>query len=173
MNDDVVGKALLDYQNKNYNSDIIIKSSIAEDDVISIPYLFRTKKELPVLEQKALALCKGKVLDVGAGSGCHSIILQKSNIDVKAIDTSIGAVEVMQKRGVNAQHINFYDVTAKYDTLLFLMNGIGIARNLKGLKTFLIKAKSLLNKEGKIVLDSSDISYIVEMRTNTDNQTVT
>lgn len=162
MNDDVVGEALLDYYNKCYSTDIIVKSSISEEDIISIPYLFRSEKELPQLEQQALALCKGKVLDVGAGSGCHSIILQKKGFDVTAIDTSKGAVEVMQKRSLTAQHINFFDVTKKYDTLLFLMNGVGIAGTLDGLKPFLIKAKSLLNDGGQILLDSSDIRYMFE-----------
>ncbi len=160
MNNDVIGKALLDYYNKDYTADIIVKSSITEDDIISVPYLFRTKKQLPKLEQKALELCIGRVLDVGAGSGCHSFILQENNIAVTAIDISAGAVEVMKKRKLNVENVNFYDVTQQYDTLLFLMNGVGIAKTLKSLNIFLSKAKSLLNKGGQVLLDSSDISYI-------------
>jgi SAM-dependent methyltransferase len=160
LSDDVIGAALLDYFNKNYSADIVVKSSISEDDIISIPYLFRSEKELPKLEKKALHLCQGKVLDVGAGSGCHSIILKDKGIDVTAIDTSKGAVEVMQANGLNAQNIDFYNVKEKYDTLLFLMNGVGIAGSLSNLKNFLINAKSLLNEGGQLLLDSSDISYM-------------
>jgi SAM-dependent methyltransferase len=160
LSDDVIGAALLDYFNKNYSADIVVKSSISEDDIISIPYLFRSEKELPKLEKKALHLCQGKVLDVGAGSGCHSIILKDKGIDVTAIDTSKGAVEVMQANGLNAQNIDFYNVKEKYDTLLFLMNGVGISGSLSNLKNFLINAKSLLNEGGQLLLDSSDISYM-------------
>jgi SAM-dependent methyltransferase len=160
LSDDVIGAALLDYFNKNYSADIVVKSSISEDDIISIPYLFRSEKELPKLEKKALHLCKGKVLDVGAGSGCHSIILKEKGIDVTAIDTSKGAVEIMQASDLNAQNIDFYNVKEKYDTLLFLMNGVGIAGRLSNLKNFLINAKSLLNEGGQLLLDSSDISYM-------------
>jgi SAM-dependent methyltransferase len=160
LSDDVIGAALLDYFNKNYSADIVVKSSISEDDIISIPYLFRSEKELPKLEKKALHLCQGKVLDVGAGSGCHSIILKDKGIDVTAIDTSKGAVEVMQANGLDAQNIDFYNVKEKYDTLLFLMNGVGIAGSLSNLKNFLINAKSLLNEGGQLLLDSSDISYM-------------
>ncbi|PCJ26371.1 MAG: SAM-dependent methyltransferase [Flavobacteriales bacterium] len=160
MDNDVIGNALLDFYNKNYTTDIIVKSSISEDDFIPIPYLFRSQKELSELEGKALSLCKGKVLDIGAGSGCHSVILEGKGIGVTAIDTSKGAVEVMQKRVLKAFNINFYDVTEKYDTLLFLMNGVGIAKTLDGLQKFLLKAKSLLNNGGQIILDSSDISYM-------------
>ncbi len=160
MKDDVVGAALLDYYNENYSSDIIVKSSIAEDDTISIPYLFRSDEDFPILEKKAINLCSGKVLDVGAGSGCHSFVLSKNQMDVTAIDTSKGAVEVMRKQGINAHHLNFHDVTGKYDTLLFMMNGVGIAGTLDGLTPFLNQAKTLLNDRGQIILDSSDISYM-------------
>ena len=162
MSKDAIGMALLDYSNDNYTSDIIVKSSISEDDIIPIPYLFRKEKELPVIEKKALALCKGKVLDVGAGSGCHSLILQNKGFSVAAIDTSKGAVETMVQRGLEAQCVDFYDVTDTYDTLLFLMNGVGIAGQLSQLETFLKKAKSLLKPGGQILLDSSDISYMFE-----------
>ncbi len=160
MDNDVIGTALLDYYNKRCSSEIVVKSSIAEDDIISIPYLFRVLPKLPKVEKKALELCSGKVLDVGAGSGCHSLILKNNGQDVIAIDTSEGAVEVMQKRGLNVLHIDFYDVNDKFDTLLFMMNGIGIARTLDGLETFLTKAKSLLIPGGQILLDSSDIMYM-------------
>ena len=160
MNDDVIGGALSDYYNNESPEDIIVKSSISEDDVIPVPYLFRSEKELPKLEKKALFLCKGKVLDVGAAAGCHSIILKEKGINISAIDISVGAVKVMQQRNLNAQVINFYNVIEQYDTLLFLMNGVGIAGTLKGLDDFLIKAKSLLNERGQILIDSSDISYM-------------
>ena len=160
MDNDVVGLALLDYYSNNYSSDIIVKSSISEDDIISISYLFRGEKELPKLEEKALSLCRGKVLDVGAGSGCHSLILQEKGINVSAIDSSKGAVEVMQKRGLDAQHIDFENVIGKYDTLIILMNGVGLAGTLSNLISFLKKAKSILAEGGQILVDSSDISYM-------------
>lgn len=162
MNKDVIGRALLDYSNNDYTENITVISSISEDDVIPISYLFRKEKELPKIESKALSLCKGSVLDVGAASGCHSIILKDIGFDVTSIDISQGAIEVMNARGLSSECINFYDLNKKYDTLLFLMNGIGIAGTLDGLDKFLIKAKNLLNEGGQILLDSSDISYMFE-----------
>ena len=162
MSNDVLGTALLDYYNDKYSVDITVKSSISEDDIIGVPYLFRSEKELPELENIALTYCQGKTLDVGAGSGCHSIILKEKGIDVTAIDISKGAVEVINKRGVNAECINFFDVQEQYDTLLFLMNGLGLSGDLDGLSVFLKKAKSLLNTNGQILLDSSDIKYMFE-----------
>ena len=161
-NNDVIGQALLDYLNNDSFGNITVKSSITEDDILPLNYLFRTFKQLPKIEKKAIALCKGNVLDVGAGSGCHSLLLQNKNVKVKAIDTSKGAVEVMIKRGVDAQQLNFYEVVDKFDTLLFLMNGVGIAETLNELPKFLKQAKSLLNPNGQILLDSSDIVYMFE-----------
>lgn len=162
MNDDVIGKALLDYSNNAIAENITVSSSISEDDAIPIPYLFRTENELPKIESNALLRCYGKVLDVGAASGCHTIILKEKGFDVTAIDISKGAVEVMQNRGLTAEVCDFFAVENSYDTLLFLMNGVGIAGTLDGLDKFLIKAKSLLNVGGQILLDSSDISYMFE-----------
>ncbi len=160
LDNDAIGLALLDYYKDNYTVDIVVKSSIAEDDIIPLPYLFRTKKQLPKIEKKALDLCYGNVLDVGAGSGCHSLILQEKGLTVKAIDTSKGAVEVMKLQEINAAEIDFYVVTDQFDTLLFLMNGVGIAGTLDELPKFLKKAKSLLKDKGQILLDSSDIAYM-------------
>ncbi len=162
MSDDVIGRALLDFYNNAYTEDIVVKSSISEDDSIPLPYLFRSEKELPVIEKEALSLCKGKVLDVGAASGCHAVLLKEKGLNVKGIDISEGAVAVMKQREIDAELLNFYDVTEQYDTLLFLMNGVGIAGTIDQLEIFLTKAKSLLTTGGQILLDSSDISYMFE-----------
>ncbi|PKP43121.1 MAG: SAM-dependent methyltransferase [Bacteroidetes bacterium HGW-Bacteroidetes-12] len=161
---DALGAALLDYITKKNTKNITIISSVAEDDELPLPYLFRSEKELPKIEKKALQLCKGNVLDIGAGSGVHSLILQKRGLKVTSIDTSEGAIETMKQRGViNPLHKNFFTLeNQKYDTLLFLMNGVGIAQTLDGLTHFLTHCKSLLSENGQILLDSSDIKYMFE-----------
>ena len=97
---DLFGQALLDYQNGNYTEDIITSTNISDEDILPIPYLFRAFKDMPKLEQQALKLCKGSILDVGCGSGSHSLQLQKEGLKVKAIDISKGAIEVAKQRGV-------------------------------------------------------------------------
>lgn len=159
---DALGAALLEYINNLATENITVISSITEDDEIPISYFFRTEDELPTIEKKALELCKGKVLDVGSGSGVHALMLQKKKIEVTAIDTSKGAVETMKKRGVkNVLHQNFFNLTTqKFNTLLFLMNGVGIAQTLDGLTEFFEQCKKLLATNGQILLDSSDIKYM-------------
>ena len=97
---DLFGKALLDFQNGNYSEDITTSTNISDEDALPLPYLFRDYKDMPKLEQKALKLSKGSVLDVGCGSGSHSIYLQEKGFKVKAIDISKGAIEVTKQRGV-------------------------------------------------------------------------
>lgn len=161
---DIFGKALLDLQKGNYKEDIITHSSLDEEDIIPIPYLFRNYKEMPKLEQKALQLCKGDVLDIGCGSGSHSLYLQEKKHEVLALDYSKGAIEVCKSRGVkNTTHTNIHDYNGtKFDTILMLMNGIGIVGKLAGLHDFFNHLKSLLKPNGQILLDSSDIIYMFE-----------
>ena len=69
----------------------------------------------------------------------------------------------MKSNDLNAERINFFSLTGKkYDTILMLMNGIGIAGKLSNLDTTLEQAKSLLNPGGKILCDSSDIHSLYE-----------
>jgi SAM-dependent methyltransferase len=160
---DVFGKAILDYQQGNYSEDIITSTNISDDDLLPLPYLFRSFSEMPRLEQKALELAKGKVLDVGCGAGSHSLYLQKKGIDVKSIDISEGAVRTSKLRGLkNVQCLNVYDETETFDTILLLMNGSGVLGTLEDTPKSLGKLKLLLNEGGQILIDSSDIKYMYE-----------
>ena len=161
---DLFGQALLDYQNSNYKEDIITSTSISDDDVLPIPYLFRSYKKMPKLEQKALDLAFGKVLDVGCGAGSHSLYLQnEKELDVKAIDISIGAIEVCKKRGIkNAEVLDVLKETTQFDTILLLMNGTGVFQELNQVTKYLSHLKSLLKTNGQILIDSSDIIYMYE-----------
>ncbi|WP_282136637.1 class I SAM-dependent methyltransferase [Seonamhaeicola maritimus] len=160
---DIFGKALLDYQNGNYTEDIITSTSISDEDILPLPYLFRSFSEMPKLEQKALQLAKGYVLDVGCGTGSHSLYLEKKGLNVKAIDISKGAIHVAKQRGfTNAEAIDILDETETFDTILLLMNGTGIFQELIQVSKYLKHLKSLLKPNGQILIDSSDIKYMYE-----------
>jgi len=160
---DVFGKAILDYQNGNYTEDITTSTSISDEDVLPIPYLFRGFSEMPKIEQEALLLAKGKILDVGCGAGSHSLYLQKKGLRVKSIDISKGAIETCKLRGLkNAHVLNVLDETETFDTILMLMNGSGFFESLERTPHVLNHLKSLLIKNGQILIDSSDIKYMYE-----------
>jgi len=160
---DILGKALLDYQNGNYSDDIITSTNISDEDILPIPYLFRSFKNMPKLEQKALQLARGTILDVGCGAGSHSIYLQDKGFTIKAIDFSEGAVNVCRLRGIT--HVEKLDVLEEiqtFDTILLLMNGTGIFQTLEKASLYLKHLKSLLNDNGQILIDSSDILYMYQ-----------
>ncbi len=161
---DPLGEALLDYMSGKKREFIKVESSLGEEDNLWVKQFFRNYLEMPEVERVALANCKGKVLDVGAGAGAHSLYLQKKGFEVWPIDISAGAVITMKERGLeNARNINFFDLgKEKYDSILMLMNGIGIVGAIKSLEQFFTKVSSLLNPEGILIFDSSDIIYMFE-----------
>jgi len=160
---DPLGKAIQDYFRTGINVDIEVLSDFADPDILPSQYLFRTEQEMPYIEQLALKNCKGSVLDCGAGAGAHAEVLQKAGLHVNAIDISPLAVEVMRKKGIQAFQSDFFDYQeGKFDTLLFLMNGIGIVERLDNLDNFFAKAAELLNENGVIICDSTDIKYLYE-----------
>ena len=162
---DLFGKAILDYQTNNSPEDLITETSISEADEMSVAYLFRSYAEMPKLEQKALQLAKGKVLDVGCGAGSHSLYLQNElNLDVTAIDISANAIKACELRGLKkAKVLDIMQLDGeKYDTILLLMNGAGMCGKLKNIPNFLQKLKSLVTDNGQILVDSSDIIYMFD-----------
>ena len=166
---DLFGKAILDFQTNNSPEAISTETNISEADDMDVAYLFRSYNAMPQLEQKALQLSKGKILDVGCGAGSHSLYLQENNFDVTAIDISANAIEASQLRGLkNARVQNILDLDSdlhqndKFDTILLLMNGTGIFGTLQQTSNYLSKLKSLLAPNGQILIDSSDIIYMFD-----------
>lgn len=162
---DLFGKAMLDYVQNNQPENLITETTISEADEMDVSYLFRSFKEMPKLEQKALKLARGKVLDVGCGAGSHSLYLQEKGLNVLAIDISPNAVETCKIRGVKQTQLTdvlYLDESEKFDTILLLMNGTGIFGKLKNIDLYLSKLNSLLNANGQILIDSSDLIYMFD-----------
>ncbi|WP_316810455.1 class I SAM-dependent methyltransferase [Pedobacter heparinus] len=163
---DVFGEALKDQFLKPPAETLWVHNSYDEPEEMPVDIYFRAESEMPELELKALELCKGKVLDVGAGVGSHALILQKRGLDITGMDISAAAVQIMTQRGLkkalegNILNYALPSAGAKYDTLLFMMNGIGLTGSVAGLKSFLQEVKKLINPDGQLVFDSSDLSYL-------------
>lgn len=160
---DPMGAAIADYWRNGVAGRLRVFSPDFDEDEMPVDELFRTFDEMPLLEQRALRLTTGRTLDVGAGAGCHSLALQERGIDVTAIDISPLSVETMQKQGVErALEQDFWKVDEQYDTILMLMNGIGIVGTLDALPRFFRHIDNILAPDGQLIIDSSDVRYIYE-----------
>lgn len=160
---DPMGRAIADYQSNGNVARLRVFSPMFDEDEIPVKTLFRKYKEMPKIERRALDMSRGRVLDVGAGAGCHSLALQDKGIDVTAIDISPLSVATMRQRGVkNVAEQDFFTLKGQYDTILMLMNGIGIVGRLERMTEFFKQLDTLLAEGGQLLCDSSDICYLYE-----------
>ena len=158
-----MGRAIANYWKTKKADRLRVFSPMFEEDEIPLQTLFRKYEDMPEIEQKALDMATGRTLDVGAGSGCHSLVLQKKGIDVTAIDISPLSVQTMKERGIkNVFEQDFFTLDGQYDTILMLLNGIGIVGTLECLPKFFQILDKILAPSGQVLCDSSDISYVFE-----------
>jgi len=169
--EDLLGQAIYDYALEQEKGSVFIHNTYGEPDEMPLDIFFREKESFFDVELKALELCKGHILDVGAGAGAHTLELQKMELTIDALEISELSSKVMYMRGVKSIITgNVFDVveTASYDTILLMMNTIGLAGELKNLETLFSKLKKLIKPNGQILFDSSDISYLYEGNLPTD-----
>ncbi|MDP9961534.1 class I SAM-dependent methyltransferase [Chryseobacterium lathyri] len=162
---DLMGKAVWDYFHNENPEDLQTETSISELDELPVEYLFRDFEEMNDIEQEALELAQGKILDIGAGAGSHALYLQnKRNLDVLALDISPKSIEVCKLRGIKKtmceNMLNFSGES--FDTILLLMNGTGIFESLEKIDAYLQKLYALINDNGQILIDSTDILYMFD-----------
>lgn len=162
---DIFGKALKTYFLDPENQNITTWTNLTDEDDVPLSYFFRDFEKMPSIEKKALELARGKILDVGCGTGSHSLYLQNlCNHNVTSLDVSEGAIYVAEKRGVKkTKHISIWDFEETgFDTILLLMNGMGIGKTIAELPKLLKHLKKLIATEGKILVDSSDLIYLFD-----------
>jgi SAM-dependent methyltransferase len=160
---DPMGKAITEYHRTGKADRLRVFSPLFEEDEIPLATLFRSYETMPKIERKALDMAEGKVLDVGAGAGCHSLVLQERGLDVTAIDISPHSIETMRERGVRkVMEQDFFTLEGNYDSILMLMNGIGIVGTLERMPEFFKQIDKILVPGGQLLCDSSDISYVFD-----------
>ena len=153
------GQALLDYFRGARSATIVVHREDGHADNLPAGVFFREPAGFSPIEQAALDLCRGSVLDIGAGTGCHTLALQERGIPVLALDVSPQALEILAARGIEeceqADVFEFHG--GPFDTLLLMMHGIGMVGDLEGLDRFLAHAHTLLAPGGRLLFDSLDV----------------
>ena len=144
-----MGRAIAEYHHTKKAEKLRVFSPMFEEDEIPVTTLFRNYEDMPEIERAALNMAKGRTLDVGAGAGCHSLVLQQRGLDVTAIDISPLSVETMKERGIHkAKRQDFFTLEGKFDTILMLMNGIGIVGSLERMPVFFTQLDKILAPGG-------------------------
>ena len=160
---DPMGQAIADYFKYGKAETLRVFSPMFEEDELPVQTLFRSFEEMPVIEQTALRMASGRTLDVGAGSGCHSLVLQEKGVDVTALDISPLSVKTMQERGVKRALLqDFFTFEEQFDTVLLLMNGAGITGTVERLPLLFQQLDKVLAPGGQAFCDSSDLCYLFE-----------
>lgn len=150
------GAAVLDCFRGATDAVLICHQDGARDDV---PAAFWLRETIDPLESQALDLCRGRVLDAGAGTGLHTLALQRRGFDVTAIDVSSDCVTIMRERGVSdARQADLYAFSGgPYDTIICLCNGLDKVGRLADLPHFLDRMRELLAADGQLIADSFDV----------------
>ena len=90
------------------------------------------------MDMWALDRSHGRVLDVGAGAGRASLVLQEHGRDVVALDVSPGAAETCRRRGARNVYTGTVEQAASdglatsFDTALMPRNNLGLLGSLHG-----------------------------------------
>jgi len=153
------GLAILDYFNGNISATLTVFDELGQRREVPVARFFREGDDFPEIEKKALELCYGKVLDIGAGAGRHSLALQERGLTVCAIDIVPDCVTVMKMRGV--REVYWADIMefdgGPFDSLLGVMNGLTMVKSLERLPLFLQHLRRLIRPGGQYLVDSTDL----------------
>lgn len=161
---DVFGQAATDFLQTGKCRNIAVKSDVSAREYIPSSYLFRNYENMPDIEKEAIKNCRGEIIDIGAGTGCHALELQNRGFKVVAVENSPLLCNAMRKQGIkNVIEQDLWDLTnIKADTILLMMNNLGIAGTLDNLPAFLMHLAEMLRPEGQILATSSDIAYLFD-----------
>jgi len=153
------GWALRAYYEGDLDAELIIHRDDGVNDPLPVSHFFRDPSEFTGIETSAIDLCSGHVLDAGAGTGLHSLVLQQKGVAVTAIDINPQAVAIMAQQGVkDARTADIFGFDGgPFATVLMLGHGIGMVENIGGLSCFLRHVRGLISKNGQVLLDSQDV----------------
>ncbi len=138
---------------------VIMRTDVAEEERVPVHVFFRKVSEMGVVEQAALAGARGRVLDLGAGAGAHALPLVRSGLEVVAAEILSTARTALREGGVadvRSGGIETLEPGERFDTVLVLMNGLGLPGSLAGLDGFLSGLRTHLARGGQVLADSTD-----------------
>jgi len=158
--EDAFGRVLLDYLSGPAGDPVLERDDGHAGPALGPEWFFAEPEEWPEAERAVFGYVRGRVLDVGAGAGRHSLAAQRRGLEVMAIDVSPGAVEVCRRRGVtDVRLLPLAAVDADlgvFDTVLMMCGNFGLVGGAGEAAAILRRLHALTSPNGRIVLDSVD-----------------
>lgn len=151
-------RAFRDFQSGAQDATVVLWRDDGLAEALAVEYFFRTPENFSPLEQTALDLCRGRVLDTAAFAGSHSLALQDRGRRVCGLSWGVEGVGVLEARGVVDCRSSLDDLDERFDTVLRLNPGIGLAETFDELDRFLQLSRLLTDGGGQVLLHSRDIT---------------
>ena len=135
--------------------------------------LYKPAEDSFLLQEQVRKYAKGKVLDLGTGTGIQALTALEKTKDVLAADINPEAVKHCKKLGIKTVQSNlFSSIKGKFDLIIFNppylpddnlnlkddINYIGGKKGSETMEKFLSQAKKHLNKNGKILVVFSSLT---------------
>ena len=153
--------ALAAHRDGRRDATLVMRTDLAGDEAVPVALFFRPVEEMPPVERRALAEARGRILDLGAGAGAHARPLSAAGNAVTALEILPEALAELVAGGVadvRAGGLEALRDDERFDTVLVLMNGLGLPGTVAALDDFLIALAAHLAPGGRILADSTDPS---------------
>ena len=95
-----LGAALAAFHDRGADVAVTVRNDFGPTEEIHASFFFRSEDSFEEWESVALRRCGPRVLDLGAGVGAHTLVLQARGHEVTALDLIPEAVRIMRERGV-------------------------------------------------------------------------
>ena len=159
-NQDAFGQALYDHFRGHETSEVIERDDGRLDVGAPTAVYFGEFKRWPELLRRAVALARGRILDIGCGAGRVALHLQQKGLDVVGVDISTLAIKVCRLRGLRkARALSIADVTRKlgvFDTLLLLGNNFGLCGSCRQTQLLLRRFYGMTTARAQIIAQTFD-----------------
>lgn len=131
-------------------------------DVDLVRSYLRPYPEWSDSERQAIALARGRVLDVGCGPGRVALYLQGRRMKAVGLDNSPLALTASQRRGLRQTRLMSVTRASRktlgiFDTIIMLGNNFGLMGNFSRARMLLRRFHAMTPPSGRIIAESNDV----------------
>ncbi|MCG6989613.1 MAG: methyltransferase domain-containing protein [Gemmatimonadetes bacterium] len=152
-------QALAAYRAGRADAAVRVRTDVGGDDEMRAAYFLRRPADMGAVERAALEGARGRVLDLGAGAGAFALPLARRGLAVTALEILPAGRALLAEGGIADVRDGGVEAVApdeRFDTVLAMMNGVGLCGTVSALPMCLAVMANVLAPEGQILADSTD-----------------